>query len=29
MKKKLSKLQFRQVKIHKKAYDKARYDFLK
>lgn len=29
MKKKLSKLQLRQVKIHKKAYDKARYDFLK
>jgi len=29
MKKRLSKLEIRQIKLHKKAYDKARYDFLK
>ena len=29
MNKKLSKPEICQIKLHKKAYDKARYDFLK
>lgn len=28
MKNKLSKIEIRQIKLHKKAYDKARRDFL-